>query len=247
MGFRVVGFRPWDSDHPSTEYYARPPYSVNFCFAPGEFPGALSRLGTPAKMRASTVEPPFTFSPTFTAISAFSGSQISMRDPKRTSPMRSPRATVSPCFFQDTTRRATQPAICLNTISPCSLARVNTFCSFSSEAFSAHAARNFPGLYSSFVIVPAAGDRFTCTFQIARKILTRLPGRPQRSSSVTTTTRPSAGDTTSPGSDGIVRSGSRKKLKTKNPSNNSTDPTQPPQRVLLAVTITLSSNGGKPK
>src|SRR5882762_3886472 len=162
-------------------------------------------------IRAITLDPPFTLSPTFTANSAPSGSHRSTRDPNRTNPTNSPRPTKSPVFFHDTTRRATHPAICLKTISPYSLERVKTFCSFSSDAFSAHAARNFPGLYSSCVIVPAAGERFTCTFQIARKILIRFPGRPAFSSSCTTTTRPSAGDTTTPSSIGIFRSGLRKK------------------------------------
>ena len=105
-------------------------------------PGTLRHYG----MRARTLEPPFTFSPTFTRISASLGSHKSTREPNRTSPMRSPRATSSPAFFHDTTRRATQPAICLYTISPCSVACVNTFCSFWRDALSSHAARNFPGL-----------------------------------------------------------------------------------------------------
>src|SRR6266566_4860298 len=172
--------------------------------------------------RASTLDPPFTFSPSFTRICACCGTHTSTRDPNRTSPMRSPRATFSPAFFQETTLRAISPAICLNTISPASVESVKTFCSFSNEARSRIAARNFPGRYSSFVIVPAAGDRFTCTFQTARKMLTRFPGRPAFASSVTTTTRPSPGDTSAPGSVGITRSGSRKKEKINRARNTST-------------------------
>src|SRR5256885_11393702 len=39
------------------------------------------------------------------------------------------------------------------------------------------AARNFPGRYSILLIVPAAGERLTCTFQTARKILDRKSTR----------------------------------------------------------------------
>src|SRR6267154_2869407 len=194
--------------------YDRFPVAVRFAsvvavLAPSKLPAAGF-----TGQRASTLDPPFTFSPTRTRISASFGTHRSTRDPNRTSPMRSPRATLSPIFFHETTRRAINPAICLNTISPASVESVNTFCSFSREARSIIAARNFPGRYSIFVIVPAAGDRLTCTFQTARKILTRFPARPSHSSSVTTTTRPSPGDTTAPASAGITRSGSRKKEKT---------------------------------
>src|SRR5690349_11099504 len=95
--------------------------------------------------RARTLEPPLTFCPTFTRSSASWGSQRSTREPKRTRPTRSPRATVSPGFFQETTRRATQPAICLNSRLPVGVARVKTFCSFCREAPGSHAARNLPG------------------------------------------------------------------------------------------------------
>src|SRR6266478_896368 len=95
--------------------------------------------------RATTLDPPFTLSPTLTTISAVLGTHTSTRDPNRTRPIRSPRATLAPTFFQETTRRAINPAICLNTISPPSVESVNTFCSFSTEARSLMAARNFPG------------------------------------------------------------------------------------------------------
>src|SRR2546426_2967896 len=62
---------------------------------------------------------------------------------------------------------------------------------------------------------PANGERFTWTFQTAKKMLMRFPERPSSASSVTTTTRPSAGETTAPGSEGMTRSGSRKKYKMK--------------------------------
>src|SRR5207248_4668751 len=191
--------------------------SVSAAFFPldcgaSRFPGHL----------AIRLEPPFTFSPTFTRISAPFGSQTSTREPNRTSPMRSPHTTCSPCFFQETTRRAMSPAICLKTISPDSVLSVNTFCSFSRDARARMAAKNFPGRYSILVIVPLAGARFTFTFQIARKMLTRWPGRPPFSSSVTTTTRPSAGDTTAAGSAGMRRSGSRKKENTNRARNTKT-------------------------
>src|SRR5262249_30176261 len=141
----------------ATEYYAPRPEFSFFWVTPIAPPSRLTGVGTPASMRAITLEPPLTWSPTVTAISAPSWSQRSTREPKRTSPTNSPRPTVSPVFFQETTRRATQPAICLKTTSPYSLARVKTFCSLSRDALSAQAAMNFPGLYSRRVMVPAAG------------------------------------------------------------------------------------------
>jgi len=58
--------------------------------------------------------------------------------------MRSPLVTVSSGFFQETTRRAMSPAICLNSIFPCAVARVKMFCSFWLEALGSQAAINFP-------------------------------------------------------------------------------------------------------
>src|SRR6202795_4159808 len=219
--FRAVQTQSCPIPCSATEYYAPCSDSLIFCIALGS-PPRFGEIPAPAPNRATPLGPPFTLSPTFTAISAPSGSQRSTREPNRTNPTSSPRPTGSPVLFHETTRRATHPAICLKTISPYSLESVKTFCSFSSEALSAHAARNFPGLYSSRVIVPAAGERFTCTFQMARKILILFPGRPAFSSSFTTTTRPSDGDTTTPGSIGILRSGLRKKEKTKSARNTST-------------------------
>src|SRR5467141_3770436 len=84
--------------------------------------------------------------------------------------MRSPRAMRSPDFFQQTTRRAISPAICLKVISPDSVARVMTFCSLWVEADSRMAAENLPGQYFMLVMVPAAGERFTWAFGIAEEV-----------------------------------------------------------------------------
>src|SRR4029077_3292666 len=71
--------------------------------------------------RARVLVPPATCWPGRTTISTPSGSQISMREPKRIIPTRSPRIRESPGDFQQTIRRATHPAICLKTTSPRSL------------------------------------------------------------------------------------------------------------------------------
>src|SRR5579862_559427 len=68
--------------------------------------------------RARTLAPPATCWPGRTRISTPAGSQISIREPKRIIPTRSPRITESPTDFQQTMRRATHPAICLKTTSP---------------------------------------------------------------------------------------------------------------------------------
>src|SRR5580704_1423951 len=83
---------------------------------------------------ASMLSPPSTFCLSRTTTSASIGSQTSTRDPNRISPMRSPRATLSPSRFQHITRRAIAPAICLNTKRPLGVSTVITFCSFSTEA-----------------------------------------------------------------------------------------------------------------
>src|SRR5258707_15028545 len=74
--------------------------------------------------RARTLDPPATLSPTFTRSLEPYGTQRSTREPKRTRPMRSPLLTDSWAFFQETTRRAITPAICLNSIVPCVVVRV---------------------------------------------------------------------------------------------------------------------------
>ena len=101
--------------------------------------------------KARTLEPPFTWSPTFTRRSESRGSQRSAREPKRTRPMRSPRATRSPSFFQQTTRRAMSPAICLKVISPESVVRVMMFCSLLVEADSRMAAEELAGPVEHFI------------------------------------------------------------------------------------------------
>src|ERR1700730_18001423 len=73
--------------------------------------------------RASTLTPPDTCWPGRARISASCGSQTSVREPNRISPIRSPNFTLSPGAFQQTTRRAMAPAICLKTISPRSVSR----------------------------------------------------------------------------------------------------------------------------
>ena len=79
---------------------------------------SLEGLEALAGQRARTLEPPLTLSPIFTKSWEPWGTHRSTREPKRTRPMRSPAATVSCAFFQETTRRATRPAICFNSIFP---------------------------------------------------------------------------------------------------------------------------------
>src|SRR5439155_554165 len=78
----------------------------------------------------------------------------------------------------------------------------------------AEAARNLPAVWRTGATVAETGLRFTCTSSGDMKMLTRVAGawstRSSRSS-ITATTRPSAGETTSRSSGGARRSGSRKK------------------------------------
>src|SRR5262245_42602338 len=89
--------------------------------------------------------PPLTCSPRLTVTVTFSGKNRSTREPNLIKPTLSPSCTRSSIFFQKTIRRAINPAICLNTILACWFSTVMTFISFSTDAFSLAATRNFPG------------------------------------------------------------------------------------------------------
>src|SRR5579859_499701 len=99
-----------------------------------------------AGVRASTEAPPFTRSPTATLISAGFIKITSVRDPNLMSPTLSPRATLSPIFFVKTIRRASSPAICLNTSVMPSPSMVTMFCSLSSAEASLMALPKCPRL-----------------------------------------------------------------------------------------------------
>src|SRR5579872_5808605 len=93
---------------------------------------------------ASTLEPPFTRSPTFTFGRAEASSWTSQREPNLMRPMRWPRSTRSPILGLNTMRRASSPAICLKTTRFPSPSTVTTFCSFCSADATSMAFMNLP-------------------------------------------------------------------------------------------------------
>src|SRR6185503_11486903 len=88
---------------------------------------------------------------------------------------------------------------------------VNAFCSLTRLAFSFVAIKNFPGEYFTSTIFPGIGERLMCTSNGDRKILTTVGASASAAIGPTRVTRPSAGETTTSGSDGGTRFGSRKK------------------------------------
>src|SRR6185503_6430959 len=88
---------------------------------------------------------------------------------------------------------------------------VNAFCSLTRLAFSLVAIKNFPGEYFTSTIFPGIGDRLMCTSKGDKKILTTVGASASAAIGPTRVTRPSAGETTTLGSDGGTRFGSRKK------------------------------------
>src|ERR1700741_1506723 len=88
---------------------------------------------------------------------------------------------------------------------------VNAFCSLTRLAFSLVAIKNFPGEYLTSTIFPGIGERLMCTSRGDRKILTTVGESASSLIGPTRVTRPSAGETTTFGSEGGTRFGSRKK------------------------------------
>src|SRR5262249_48415918 len=157
------------SEEPGQEVHPPAPPAV-LGLQPGGDP-VLVWLEPVHDQRARTLRPPATCWPGRTRTSAPARSQTSTPDPKRILPTRPPSATGSPSDFQNSTRRAIHPAIWRKRISPCAVERCTTFCSFSREARERIATWKCPGRYSIFEMRPANGARFTCTSQIARKML----------------------------------------------------------------------------
>src|ERR1044072_5438255 len=88
---------------------------------------------------------------------------------------------------------------------------VNAFCSLTRLAFSFVAIKNFPGEYFISTIFPGIGERLMCTSNGDKKMLTTVDASASAAIGPTRVTRPSAGETTTSGSDGGTRFGSRKK------------------------------------
>ncbi len=98
-------------------------------------------------------------------------------------------------------RRARMPTICRTTIGTPPWSSVISVCSFRSPASGRYAGRKLPGWYFTEATRPDTGIRLTCTSIGERKIVIwrQSPAAKLPVGSPATITRPSAGDTTSPG------------------------------------------------
>src|SRR6185295_9786047 len=117
---------------------------------------------------------------------------------------------------------------------------VNAFCSLTRLALSLVAIKNFPGEYFISTIFPGIGDRLICTSKGDKKMLTTVGASASAAIGPTRVTRPSAGETTTSGSDGGTRFGSRKKnaIKSVNRKRNPATHQKP-----KAAAATASSTG----
>src|SRR5207302_989294 len=95
--------------------------------------------------RATIVEPPKTWSPTFTRSSALSGKYNSVREPKRIIPNRSPFFNSSPIFAHATMRLAIAPVIWRTTIVTRGFSKAHVMDSFFSEHSGRRASKKSPG------------------------------------------------------------------------------------------------------
>src|SRR6266571_1114567 len=115
-------------------------------------------------------------------------------------------------------RRAISPATCTQVTScPSRVRSHSALRSFSSDALSSAALRKAPGKYQRSLTTPSTGERFECTLNTFMNTLTFSASRSSQGSRdlPTSTTRPSAGDTTARASSGTSRGGSRKNCTTK--------------------------------
>src|ERR1043165_5183339 len=114
-------------------------------------------------------------------------------------------------------RRAMRPATCTQVTScPSCVRSQSALRSFSSEALSSAALTNAPGKYQRSFTVPSTGERLEGTLKTFMKTLILTGSRCSQGSRAfdPSTIRPSAGETTAPGSSGTSRAGSRKNCRT---------------------------------
>src|SRR5204863_6513614 len=144
-------------------------------------------------------------------------------------------------------RRAISPATCTQVTSRPSRVRSQiALRSFSSDALSSAALTNAPGKYQRSFTVPSTGERLECTLNTFMNTLTLSASRCSQGSRdlLTSTMRPSAGDTTARGSSGTSRGGSRKNWMMKTATSQiGTDHHQPRNTPISApTTIAMATN-----
>src|SRR5712692_7830418 len=140
-------------------------------------------------------------------------------------------------------RRAMSPATCTQVTSlPSRVCSHSALRSFSSDALSSAALRKAPRKYQRSLTTPSTGERFEWTLNTFMKTLTFTASRCSQGSRAlpTSTTRPSAGDTTARGSSGTSRGGSRKNCTTKRVASQKGSDHHQPARIPTSSEITAA-------
>src|SRR6185295_4781458 len=147
-------------------------------------------------------------------------------------------------------RRAMSPATCTQVRSwPSSRWIHRALRSFSAEALSSAALTKAPPKYQRSLTVPSAGARLECTLNTFMKTLTLSASRLRYGSwlRLTSTTRPSAGESTAAGSSGASRGGSRKNCRMNTAaSQNGADHHAPTKKNRSMETAKAMPRNGQP-
>src|SRR3954469_13605452 len=147
-------------------------------------------------------------------------------------------------------RRAISPATCTQvTSAPSRVRSQRALRSFESDALSSAALRKAPGKYQRSFTVPSTGERLEWTLNTFMNTDSLIASRSSQGSRtrLTSTMRPSAGETTARGSSGTSRAGSRKNCSTKRAASQSpADHHQPRREPLAPATTTAIATNGLP-
>src|SRR3954463_6699990 len=147
-------------------------------------------------------------------------------------------------------RRAISPATCTQvTSAPSRVRSQRALRSLESDALSSAALRKAPGKYQRSFTVPSTGERLECTLNTFMNTDSLIASRSSQGSRtrLTSTMRPSAGETTARGSSGTSRGGARKNCSTKSASNqNGSDQPQPMKKPTARASATASATNGQP-
>src|SRR5436190_12830839 len=146
-------------------------------------------------------------------------------------------------------RRAIRPATCTQVTSRPSRVRSQiALRSLASDALSSAALTKAPGKYQRSRTVPSTGERFECTLKTFMNTLTLSASRLRYGSCarLTSTMRPSAGDSTACGSSGASRGGSRKNCSMNSTSSQKGVDHQPKYQVSAAAAIRVAKTNGQP-
>src|SRR6266513_1519143 len=146
-------------------------------------------------------------------------------------------------------RRAMSPATCTQVTSmPSGVRSRSALRSFSSDALSRAALTKAPGKYQRPFTTQSTGERFECTLNTFMNTLSLRASRFTYGACarLTSTMRPSAGDSTARGSSGTSRGGSRKNCRMNSASSQKGIDHQPKNQVTAAATTRQPKTNGHP-